>query len=182
MREGEINRRYDILDGVRYFMTNPTRLHQVILMAITDILRAYAKADKTGTAYIAPCDILIRRFPLKTRQPDVLFMSNERVAANPPESDPSPLSPAPELVVEIISPSDSMGVFAAKLADYQRVGVQECWVVDPHDRSVEVLEITDEDIQTLGEYPAGSAFSSKVFPALQVNVTDIFPVSGARPA
>jgi len=174
MREGEVNLRYDILDGVRCYHTNPTRRHQKMLLAIAEILRACAKISKTGKAYIAPCDILIRRFPLRTRQPDVLFMSNARIAANPPASDPAPLDPAPELVVEIISPSDSVGVLAAKLADYQRVGVQECWVVYPKDRSIEALELSGEDIQSVGVYDSDAAFSSRAFPTLQLNVVDIF--------
>ena len=58
---------------------------------------------------VAACDVLIAYEPLKTCQPDVLFISYERFGDRDP-LDPSALNPAPELVVEILSPSDTKSV------------------------------------------------------------------------
>ena len=174
LREGEVHRRYDILDGVRQFMTNPTRLHQEILLSIANLLRGYSRTSRAGKAYIAPCDVLIHRFPLRTRQPDVLFISNERAAKNPPVTDPAPLDPAPELVVEIISPSGSVGVLAAKLADYQKVGVRECWIVEPERKTVELLSISDAGFDSAGIFLDSTRLISRVFPDLEIAVADVF--------
>src|SRR5207249_11270682 len=84
MAEGEEMRRYDIIDGVRIYM-NPTRLHQRLLQNLAGLLRDFEAAFRRGKVYIAPCDLLVTRTPLRTRQPDVLFMSNERVAQCPEE-------------------------------------------------------------------------------------------------
>ena len=81
LAEGEINRRYDILDGIRHFMTNPTGLDQVILLSIGNLLKLYERRARAGRVSIAPCDVLIQRHPLRTRQPAVLFMSSERSRA-----------------------------------------------------------------------------------------------------
>lgn len=94
MAEGEVNLRYDIIDGVR-MVTNPTRRHQRIIRNLVFPLTHYEQSSGRGKMIIAPCDILIRRSPLRTRQPDVCFISNERLAQNGPETDPAPLSPAP---------------------------------------------------------------------------------------
>src|SRR5260370_22361573 len=94
MAEPEIRRRYDILDGVRIFMTNPTIRHQKIQANVHRGFYAWQQVSRAGEVVQAPCDVLIRRNPLRTRQPDVLFISQERLG-NRDLDDPSPLDPAP---------------------------------------------------------------------------------------
>src|SRR5579871_2452219 len=94
MAEGEINRRYEIVDGVRT-VTNPTRRHQDIAGNLYERFRQYQRTRKHGRTFQPPCDVLITEIPLRIRQPDVLFMSQERLAQNPPADDPAPLNPAP---------------------------------------------------------------------------------------
>ncbi len=173
MAEGEINQRYDILDGVR-FVTNPTRRHQRILQNLLRSFEDYQRASATGQAIIAPCDVLISRYPLRTRQPDILFISNERLAQNPPPEDPAPLSPAPELVIEIISPADTPAVLADKIADYQSVHVREIWVARAVLQTVEALLLTPTSVQVTATYGVGDTVQSTVFPGLSCAVSDIF--------
>ena len=172
MDEGEVMLRYDILDGVR-IVSNPTSRHQDILLNLGEAFRDYQRKQKTGRVQIAPRDVLIWRAPLRTRQPDVLFISMTRLAQNPPNTDPAPISPAPELVVEILSPSDTKKVLAAKIADYQSVGVLECWVVSLRARTVEVLSLTAEEVESVRVYDEMETVQSVQFPDLQVAVADI---------
>jgi Uma2 family endonuclease len=174
MAEGEINRRYDILDGVRIYMTNPTRRHQRILGNIYILLRNYEFASGWGQALMAPCDVLIRRNPLRTRQPDVLFISNAQLARCGDPADPAPLEAAPELVVEILSPTETRAIRSDKLADYQSVGVQECWVVSPDTQTVEVLRLTPELVESVATYENDQTLRSVVFPDLTVPVAEMF--------
>src|SRR5436309_1263962 len=69
MAEPEIRKRYDIIDGVRIFMTNPTIAHQELQGNLYTALRAWNQASRAGKVILAPCDVLIRRSPLRTRQP-----------------------------------------------------------------------------------------------------------------
>ena len=172
LNEGVIKLRYDILDGVR-IVSNPTSRHQDILLNLGEAFRDYQRKQKTGRVQIAPRDVLIRRAPLRTRQPDVLFISMTRLAQNPPNTDPAPISPAPELVVEILSPSDTKKVLAAKIADYQSVNVLECWVVSLRARTVEVLSLTAEEVESVRVYDEMETVQSVQFPDLQVAVADI---------
>jgi Uma2 family endonuclease len=173
MAEGEVFLRYDIIDGVR-IVTNPTEQHQDILFNIAAAFKQFGKSSDQGKMILAPCDILIRRKPLRTRQPDVLFISRERHALNRPSTDPAPLSPAAELVVEILSPSDRRTVLDAKLADYRSVDVLECWVVSPSARTVEVLRLTPTHEESMAIYGEGETVHSIRFPDLYVAVADIF--------
>jgi Uma2 family endonuclease len=174
MAEGEVFKRYDIIDGVRIFMTNPTRLHQDYLLNLGELLRQYQRLMKSGRTYIAPCDVLIRRDPLRTRQPDVLFISHEQPKKCAPRDNPTPLEATPELVIEILSPSETRRARLEKLRDYASIGVKECWIVSPQAETVEVLTLTGEGLERIGIYGAGQEVSSTSLPGLVVKVDDVF--------
>ena len=173
MAEGEINRRYDILDGVRRYMTNPSIRHQDILFNIAAVLKSYGKSSGKGRMILAPCDILIRRNPLRTRQPGVLYVSYERFGSRD-AFDPAPLSPAPELAIEILSPSDSLSTLDAKLDDYRSVGVLDCWVVDPAAQTIEVLRLSSHEASSVATFGAGQSVQSITFADLTLRVADVF--------
>jgi Uma2 family endonuclease len=176
LAEGEVFKRYDIIDGVRIFMPDPTRRHQRILLRVALLLDNYETQSRGGQTIPAPSDVLIRRVPLRTRQPDVLFISSERLALNPPETDPAPLDPAPELVVEVLSPNERAGARAAKIRDYCSVDVRECWIVSPDARTIEVLRLTPEGPQSVATYGEGESAVSITFPGLAVPVAAVFAV------
>src|SRR5579872_5016733 len=121
MAEGEIKRRYDIVDGVRSFMPSPTWRHQRIADKITRLLLAYEEASGAGLALSAPFDVLIRRDPLRTRQPDVLFITNVRLERGGGIPESGPIEVGPELVVEIVSDSETERMLGDKLADYTAI-------------------------------------------------------------
>ena len=173
--------RYDILDGDKVYrrygsnaMTSPSRLHQVTQGNLYLLLRAFASVGRVGQALMAPCDVLIGTTPLKVRQPDVLLISCERLDRNPPAHEPSPLRPAPELVVEIISPSDRPGVLAAKLADYRTAEVREVWVVHMETQTIEVVALSGVAIETLATHRLGESVKSVTFPGLVIPVDAVF--------
>ncbi len=122
LTEDEVNARYDILDGVRVFMASPTLEHQDILANVLERFRAYRRRGNPARALLAPTDILISRSPLRTQQPDVSLISDARFG-NRDLSVRGALGPAPELVVEILSPSDTPAVQRDKLADFAAVSV-----------------------------------------------------------
>jgi len=173
LAEGEVMARYDIIDGVREPMTNPTRRHQRLLMRLSRLFEAYEQESNRSQTLIAPCDILITRIPLCTRQPDVLFISNERLAQNPPDTDPAPLMVAPELV-EVLSPNERRRARAEKILDYAVVGVLECWVVDPGEETVEVLQLAVGRASDGVRYRQGEVAQSSAFPDLRVAVAALF--------
>jgi Uma2 family endonuclease len=173
--------RYDIIDGWKIYrkygaknLPSPTQGHQDIVLNLGEAFRAFQRSAQQGRVMIAPRDVLISRRPVRTRQPDVLFISNSRLENNVPSDDPAPLTPAPELVVEILSPSGTRRVQTAKIADYVSVDVRECWLVSIEAETVEILELTGSEIKTVAVYGRGQTVSSVIFPGLMVNVDTIF--------
>ncbi|MGI4787604.1 MAG: Uma2 family endonuclease [Janthinobacterium lividum] len=173
LAEGEINRRYEIIDGVRCWMPNPSVRHQDILFNIAVAFKSFSRISNAGRMVIAACDVLIDLAPLKTRQPDILFISHERFGSRDP-LDPSALDPAPELVVEILSPSDTKATLKGKLRDYRKVNVQECWVVNTNLLTIEVLRLTPETEESVAVFRDTDLVSSSVFPGLTVSLSDVF--------
>ena len=164
---------YYIDDGVKIYLNSPSWSHQRILFAMSEIFLRFERTSGKGYALFAPFDILIRRSPLRTRQPDLLFISKERFAqgGGVPKG---PLTVAPELAAEIISDSERAGLLKAKMDDYAAIGVEECWVVRPEPQTVEVMRLAAEGWVSAAVYNRTDVVRSIAFPDLSVPVSGIF--------
>lgn len=175
MAEPEVQGRYDIVNGVRIIMPGATLRHQRIADSIGRALYAFEQRSGLGISVSAPYDVLIRRTPrIQTRQPDVLFVSFARLAQGGGIPEVGPLEVAPELVVEVISNSETQRILEDKLADYISIGVDECWVVRPDDRTVEALALTPDGARSVATFTEGQVVASGAFPGLAVPVADVF--------
>lgn len=175
MAEPETKGRYDIIHGVRVFQPEVTWRRQRVMLHVSGELSRYKRATDEHVVP-SPFDILIRREPLQIRQPDLLFISHARLMAGGGPPKIGPLEVAPELVVEIISDSETQRILEEKLADYCIIGVSECWVVRPEERTVEALRLTPGGAQSVRIYDETQAAASVVFPDLSIPVADIFEV------
>lgn len=167
----EMKARYSIIDGELVMAAAPTLNHQTILLELSLKLAPFVREHQLGRVFIAPCDVVIRREPLRTRQPDLMFISHERRSIMSPQV----IEGGPDLVVEILSPSNTRRELQEKLADYQTIGVREAWVISPQGRTVEVLQLSSEAIQRSGLYGVGDLIASQVLPELHLTVDEIFP-------
>lgn len=175
MAEPETEGRYDIINGVRIFMPGATWDHQTIAINFVEALRRFGRETGIGKVNTAPFDVLIRRYPkLQTRQPDVLFISFARLAQVGGRTAKGPLEIAPELVIEIISDSETQRILEDKIADYVAIGVEECWVVRPDMGTVEVLTLTPDGARMAAIYGDGQVIASVVFAGLTVPIADVF--------
>jgi len=173
MAEPETQGRYDIVNGVRIFQPEVTWRRQRVMLNVCGELSEYERATG-GHIVPSPFDIFIRREPLQIRQPDLLLISHARLMAGGGPPKIGPLEIAPELVVEIISDSETQRILGDKIADYISIGVDECWVVRPEERTVEVLRLMPNGPQSVGVFGEMETFVSVVFPALSVAALDIF--------
>ena len=175
MAEPTVYGRYDIVNGVRILMPGATWDHNEITLNLGELLRGFTRASKIGKANIAPFDVLIQRFPkMQVRQPDLLFISHARLTQTGGRPAKGPLEIGPELVVEIVSNSETQRILSDKIADYITIGVDECWVVRPDAGTVEVLTLTPDGAQSVAVYGEGQKVQSVIFAGLTVSVADIF--------
>jgi len=107
--------RYEIVDGVVIELpcTDVSR-HQRIVAQLCDLLVKQQK--DVAILLIAPCDVVVRREKLRTRQPDLMLIRKERVSGDPrPMLQQERVDFAPDVVVEVLSPSDSITTLMEKL-------------------------------------------------------------------
>ena len=167
----EIKGRFDIIDGEMIMAPSPIPDHQITIGEFYFILRPFAIERNLGKLLLAPLDIVIRRNPLRTRQPDLLLLSNESYARIDRHL---PIEEAPELTIEILSPSNTRRRIQDVLADYAAIGVRECWLVSLAARTIEVLTLVNGEWQRLALLGIGDRMRSEALAGLDVEVGQFF--------
>ncbi len=124
---------YELDEGELVVMTKPRPLHNRIVLALTYELQAYLKTHPVGEVFNP--DNLFVLAPNTKRAPDVSFLRTERTKQIDENAD---IPGAPDLAVEVVSPSDTVSAMRRKIRQYFAAGAQCVWVVYPESREVEV--------------------------------------------
>ena len=161
--------RFDIVDGEVIMSAGPTRPHQIISGNIYRPVHRFVSENGMGEVLYAPVDVVVQQEPLRVRQPDLLFTSNENASILGDK-----IEGGPDLVVEILSPSNSRADIEAKFADYARIGVRECWLVAPQGRTVETLRLEGGEWQRLVIRGVGENVETVVLQGLNLPISEIF--------
>ncbi|MCM1233115.1 MAG: Uma2 family endonuclease [Ruminococcus flavefaciens] len=135
--------RMELINGSPVMMAPPSRAHQKISMALATQLSSYL-AGKKCEVYAAP--FAVRLFEEKGDRPenvDTLVEPDISVICDPSKLDDIGCKGAPDLVMEILSPSTHRHDKLTKFNLYQRAGVREYWIVDPDSKSVQVFVLED---------------------------------------
>ena len=172
----EIKQRYEIVDGVLIMPPAPTPDHQWIMMEVAVRLRGFVSERRAGVVLTAPVDLLIHREPLRTRQPDILYLSAERTGVKGRDElrKLQYLEMVPDLVVEVLSPSNTRRDIEDKLVDYRTIGIKECWLVSPEAETIEVLVLASESAATEAIFGVDSSLSSEALSGFSMDIGEIF--------
>ena len=120
------DRRVELIDGVFYDMASPTTIHQSIAgFLYTNFLDYVMKNKGPCYPFIAPVDVQLDSDDKTVIQPDVLIVCDRSKYRN------GRVFGAPDLVVEVLSPSSKKKDMQIKLSKYYDAGVREYWIVDP---------------------------------------------------
>jgi Uma2 family endonuclease len=160
--------RYEIIGGELIVTPAPTSGHQRVLRRLVRIFDDYADHFNAGEVFFAPFDVLLGRFDAV--EPDLVFLSAARPRV--PNEDNS-IDYAPDVVVEVISPSSRRVDRVRKMALYARSGVPEYWIADPVDRTLVVNLLQGEDYVSVAP-DADGWFSSPTLPGLRIDPTTVF--------
>ena len=164
----EDGNRYEIIDGVLYMTPSPNFYHQKANVLITSYLVTHIKHKKLGEVLAAPFDV---KLPFgDTVQPDVLVILNEHKE----RITPAKLEGAPDLVVEVASPSTAGYDRRQKQDAYARAAVPEYWIVNPEAQAVEVLVLEQDAYRSLGVFRGKALLPSQVIAKFPVKVEQFF--------
>jgi len=125
----------EIVNGVYVPMTAPGGVHGYVTMRLGRIVGNHIDARGLGAAFGAETAFCLKRGPDIVRCPDFAFVAAERLAA---VLRVGANEGAPDLAVEVLSPSNTHTEMSRKLAEYSRSGTRQVWMVDPATRTVTV--------------------------------------------
>lgn len=165
-RMPETNRPQELVFGVLREPPTPTYGHQRTVGQLFLVLRSHVHDRQLGEVCLSPMDVVLDEEMALIVQPDLIFISNERrsIIRNH-------IWGAPDLVVEVASPTTQHRDRTLKLAWYRRYEVRECWLAYAREGRVDVIDCATEITESFaGDVP----IRSKVLPAFSVPVVECF--------
>jgi Uma2 family endonuclease len=163
--------RYELVSGEIVVSPAPTWVHQEVLVRLGEVVRPFVRAGNLGRVGLAPLDIHLGRHDIV--QPDMIFVSRERehvLTSNGTEG-------APDLVVEILSPSTRQRDLREKLALYASSGVREYWAVEVAPPDFMLLVLKDGELARVPH--DGKTVRSVVLAGLEIDLASLFANLGA---
>lgn len=161
------NAPFELINGKLTFMASPNSTHQNISMNLSALLHFYVKKNQLGKVFAAPMDVYFDK--TNVYQPDVLFISEKRK-----NIIGKFIQGAPELIVEIVSPSSQNKDELEKLTAYGKFGVQEYWLIHPEKRTIQMFSNKGKEMKKIETLRGKAVLKSKVVTGFEVKLKEIF--------
>jgi Uma2 family endonuclease len=129
--------RYEIIGGELFVTPAPNPIHARVAARITRVLDTFAEDNGLGAVFTGQIDVLFGEGDYL--EPDILFVRQDRIDVVTSRG----VEAAPDLVVEVLSPTTAMRDRRAKRERYAHFGVPEYWIVDPVARRIEIYRVAD---------------------------------------
>jgi len=160
--------RYELIDGVAYAMTSPLTIHQRVLKKLTRIIDTYLDG-KLCELFIAPSDVRLNYDTLD----DTVFQPDLYVVCDKSKLFERGCLGAPDIVIEILSPSTARFDLLIKFQKYLDAGVPEYWVVDPESKTVDKF-ILKNDRYVRTEFGVNDIITTDLLKGLEIKLANVF--------
>ncbi|OGK06433.1 MAG: hypothetical protein A2W80_11150 [Candidatus Riflebacteria bacterium GWC2_50_8] len=167
--------RYEIIDGEVFDMTSPSIMHQSIS---GELFRQMANFfdNKPCRVFAAPLDVLLAKNAGKSDEIFTVVQPDIMVVCDPKKIEERGIVGAPDLVVEIISPSTSSKDNIIKRRIYEQAGVKEFWLISPLERLIRVNKLgIDGCFEREEIYDDTAPIAIAQFTGLSIDCRRLFP-------
>jgi Uma2 family endonuclease len=163
-------KRHELIDGEHYVTPSPNLKHQAVSRNLVATIAPFLRLQPIGKIYAAPLDVVFSHFDVV--EPDLLFVSNSRIEVLTTKN----IQGAPDLVVEVGSPSTRRRDEKLKHQLYERFNVTEYWVVDPDIDVVRVYRLENGKYRRAQELSLdhGDVLTTPLLPGLALPLSEIF--------
>jgi Uma2 family endonuclease len=158
----------ELVYGVVRNAAAPTPGHQWWVGRLLMALSEHVDRHRIGQVWPSPIDVVLDREQHLVVQPDLIVVSNRRLHLVTDR-----VHGAPDLVIEILSPSPRIGELDERLAWFARFGVRECWLVHQVVREVEVIQFADGAFESRRFFHTDERIRSTVLPDFDRTIESI---------
>ncbi len=164
----EGDKRYEIIGGELIEVPAPTTTHQRIVGKLFRLISNFVEDKALGEVFVSPVDVILS--DENVVQPDIVFVSKGRKDIIRERG----VFGAPDLVVEVISPSTLKRDTEDKKKLYSEHGVKELWLIFPCERAVEVFLLKEKDYEVCSFAYEKGKISSCLLKGLEINLEKLF--------
>jgi len=161
--------RYELIDGKACMMSAPSTDHQRVLVELGRQFANYLRG-KPCEVFLAPFDVCLNA---KGDDDDTVVQPDLVVICDPSILDKKRCNGAPDLVIEVASPSTSRLDRMIKLNKYLQAGVREFWIADPDDRGVTV-HVLENGKYVVSAYEGSETVSVAALDGCKITLPDVF--------
>ena len=164
------DKRYEIIHGELFEMPSPPIIHQLIISILLRLLGNWVEEGQLGFIFTAPTDVILGSIAMPI-QPDILFVST----ANSEILGRQKIEGAPDLVIEVLSPSSVRHDRQTKFRVYETAGIPEYWIINPKGGTVEIYALENEQYELAGEYAKEETLISPLLGERNFVAQQLFP-------
>ena len=160
--------RHEIIDGMHYVTPAPGRKHQRVVVNLVWAIREFLEHHPIGEVYVSPFDVRLSRHDIV--QPDVLFVRSETLHILNDKN----AAGAPDLAIEVLSSSTRKRDRSLKRDCYERLSVQEYWIVDPLRNAVTIYRRSGAALASAGDLTGADVLTTPLLPGFALSLERLF--------
>ena len=157
----------ELIDGEIFMTPTPRVPHQRVVLNLAIALKGYCDRNHSGVVVLSPMDVHLLTGDIV--EPDLIFVRQENAGIIQDW-----VRGAPDLLVEVLSPSHPERDLIVKRNLYARNGIGEYWIVDPADRSVQIFQLEKGHYEPAGYRREGQLLTTSLMPGFQLAVEKLF--------
>ena len=161
--------RWELIDGVLIMAAAPNMIHQNVQRNLAYPVETWVRLNELGKVFTPVTDVVLS--DTTTLQPDLIFVSNARLHI---ETDAN-IQGAPDLVVEILSPSTTSRDWRDKMDLYEIHGVPEYWIVDPVNEMLWQFRLRGGKYALRATFGEDDTLTTPALEGFSLPMSDVFP-------